>query len=312
MKKRIISVLLLSVFFMSITAACCFAQEKVRIGVAIDNFNNKWQTYILDAIREQSALYPKYEFVYVDANDDVGKQIGQVEDLITSGVKGIILLAVSTETAHPMTKACRDAKIPLVTVNHLLSNQEEATAYIGSQSIESGIMEAEMLFKKMNGKGKIAILMGPPGHEATVARTEGYMQVAKKYPGIEFVAKEFGHWSRTEGMRIVEDWLQGGLKFDAVLSNNDEMAIGAILALEAHGVRNKYIVAGIDATPDALEFMKAGRLDITVFQSARGQGKASVDTIVKAVEGTLKEKWIWIPFEPVTPKNAEEYMAKWK
>lgn len=311
MRKSIAGMFLVFVL-MALMATGCSAQEKIRIGVAIDNFNNKWQTYILDAIREQSALYPKYEFIYVDANDDMGKQIGQVEDLITSGVKGIILLTVSTEAAHPITKACRDAKIPLVTVNHLLSNQNEATAYIGSQSIESGVMEAEMLFKKMKGKGQVAILMGPPGHEATVARTEGYMQVAKKYPGIKFVAEEFGHWSRTEGIRIVENWIQGGLVFDAVLSNNDEMAIGAVLAMEGLGVRKKYIVAGIDATPDALEFMKAGRLDITVFQSARGQGKASVDTIVKAMEGTLKEKWIWIPFEPVTPENAGEYMAKWK
>lgn len=310
--RRGLKYFIAAVFLTVALASFAGAAEKIQIGVASNNFNDKWQTYMLDAIRAQAKKYPKYEFIFADGNEDAGKQIGQVEDFISSGVKGIILVAVNTDTASPMTKACKEAKIPLVTVNRLLANQDEAAAYVGSDSIEAGKMAAETVFKKTGGKGSVAVLTGPAGNEAAVKRTEGYHEVVKKYPGIKFVAEEIGNWNRDEGMRITENWLQSGLKFDIILSNNDEMAIGAILALEGQGVRDKYVVAGVDATLDALEFMKAGRLDVTVYQSANGQGAGAVDTMVKAVEGTLKGKMVWIDFEPVTPDKVDEYIAKWR
>lgn len=310
--RRGLKCFIMAALFMMVMVSAAAAAEKIQIGVASNNFNDKWQTYMLDAIRTQAKKYPNYEFIFADGNEDAGKQIGQVEDFITSGVKGIILVAVNTDTASPMTKACKAAKIPLVTVNRLLANQDDATAYVGSDSIEAGKMAAETVFKKTGGKGKVAVLMGPAGNEAAVKRTEGYHVVAKKYPGIKFVAEEIGNWNRDEAIRITENWLQSGLDFDVILSNNDEMAIGAILALEGQGVRSKYVVAGVDATLDALEFMKAGRLDVTVYQSAAGQGAGAVDTMVKAVGGTLKEKMVWIDFEPVTPDKVDEYIARWK
>lgn len=311
MRKSFFSVMI-SLGLLALLATGCFAAEKIRIGVASNNFNDKWQTYMLDAIRSQAKKYPNYEFVFADGNEDSSRQIGQVEDFISTGVKGIILVAVNTDTASPMTKACKQAKIPLVTVNRLLSNQKEATAYVGSDSIEAGIMAAETVFKKAGGKGRVAVLMGPAGNESAIKRTEGYHQIAKKYPGIKFVAEEIGNWNREEGLKITENWLQSGLDFNIILSNNDEMAIGAVLALEGQRVRNKYIVAGVDATLDALDFMKAGRLDVTVYQSANGQGSAAVDAMVQSVEGKLKNNMIMIPFEPVTPDKVDAYIAKWK
>jgi len=310
--RKILKLFIFTAVFLVVMASFAVAAEKIQIGVASNNFNDKWQTYMLDAIREQAKKYPNYEFIFADGNEDAGKQIGQVEDFISSGVKGIVLVAVNTDTATPMTKACKSAKIPMVTVNRLLSNQEDATAYVGSNSVEAGKMAAETVFKKTGGKGKVAVLMGPAGNEAAIKRTEGYHEVAKRYPEIKFVAEEIGNWNRDEGMRITENWLQSGLDFDIILSNNDEMAIGAILALEGQRIRDKFVVAGVDATLDALEFMKAGRLDVTVYQSANGQGSAAADAIVQAVEGKLKKNMIWIDFEPVTPDRVDEYIAKWK
>lgn len=148
----------------------------------------------------------------------------------------------------------------------------------------------------MKGKGQVPLLMGPPRHAVKVVRTEGYIQVAKKYPGIKFVSEEFGYWSRTDGIWIVENWIQDGLVFDEVLS------------MEWHGVHKKYIAAGIDATPDVLEFMKSGRLDITVLQSARGRGIG--EYCCKGYGGNTQRKMDLVPFESVAPENAAEYMAK--
>lgn len=316
MRKRFFCIILMLGFLIGLTVSCQIksaeAAPKKRIGVAVTNFNDKWLSYLVDSMRAQAKKYPDYELIFADGNEDVGKQIGQVEDFISNGVNGVILIAVNTDTAGPMTRACKAAKIPLITVNRMLANQNDATAYVGSDSIQSGILEAETVFKKIKGKGKVAVLYGVAGNESAVKRTEGYHQVAKKYPGIKFVAEEIGNYYREEGMKITENWLQAGLDFDVILSNNDEMAIGAILALEGQGVRKKYVVAGIDATPDALEFMKAGRLDVTVFQNAKGQGMAAIDTMVSAIEGKLTKKTVWVDYEAVTPDKVNEYIAKWK
>lgn len=287
--------------------------EKIKIGVAICNYKDTFQVYMRDAMIEQTANYPNYEFIFADGNEDVGKQIAQVEDFITAGCKGVIIVPVNVDTAGPMVSACKDAGVPVVTVNRLMQDQENVGPYVGSESIQAGIMQAEAVFEKLGGKGNVVVLTGPAGSENTVMRTQGVHQVAEeKYPDIKFVGEEIGNWNRDEGIRIVETWIQSGVTFDAVLANNDEMAMGATISLEAAGIRDKVIVAGIDATPDALEFMKEGRLDVTVFQDAKGQGRGGIDAIVKAVEGTAQENMIWIPFELVTPDKADEYMSKVK
>ena len=107
------------------------------------------------------------------------------------------------------------------------------------------------------------------------------------------------------------NWITAGLEFDAVISNNDEMAIGAIQALKGAGRDMKdVIVAGIDATQDALAAMEAGDLDVTVFQNAAGQGQGAVDAALKLARGEAVEKNNFVPFELVTPANLADYQAK--
>jgi len=123
--------------------------------------------------------------------------------------------------------------------------------------------------------------------------------------------KREGKWSRTQGQDIVTNWLSSGLKFDAVVSNNDEMAIGAINALKAAKKWTPdFMVAGIDATPDALASMKAGDLKVTVFQNGAGQGTGAVDTAIKMIKKQPVEKFVNIPFELVTPANLSKYAAR--
>jgi ABC-type sugar transport system substrate-binding protein len=99
--------------------------------------------------------------------------------------------------------------------------------------------------------------------------------------------------------------------FDAIVAHNDEMAIGAINALKAAGYdMNKVIVAGIDATQEGLAAMKAGELDVTVFQDAAAQGSSAVDTALKLAKGDSVAPVIWIPYELVTPENMERYLSK--
>ncbi len=107
------------------------------------------------------------------------------------------------------------------------------------------------------------------------------------------------------------NWLSAGVEFDAVISNNDEMAIGAIQSLKATGrPMDGVIIAGIDATQDALAAMAAGELDVSVFQNAAGQGKGAVDAALKLAKGEMIDKKVFVPFELVTPANLKDYQAK--
>lgn len=128
---------------------------------------------------------------------------------------------------------------------------------------------------------------------------------------MRIVDEQAATWSRTQAADLINNWLTSRMKFDAVISNNDEMAIGAIQSLKAAGKMDKnMIVAGIDATHDALAAMKAGDLKVTVFQDALGQGGGGVKAAVDLAKGKKVPSHVWIPFELVTPANMDKYMQK--
>lgn len=289
-------------------------KEKVIIGWALSDFDDKFLSYILNAAQEEADnLSDVAEVIFVDAKDDSAKQLAQIENFISQGVDVICVVPVNTDATEPLTTLANEAGIPIISVNRVFKNQEEATSNVGSNSIEAGRIQMEYVGELLNGKGKILILRGGDGHEATVARTEGIKQVIdEKYPDIEVMAEQTGKWDRAEAMRVMENWIQSGMEFDAVICNNDEMAIGAIMALGEAKMIDDVIVAGIDATPDALEFMKQGTLACTVFQDASGQGAGSVKAAYKAAIGETIEEQIYIPFELVTPDLIDTYLTKWE
>jgi inositol transport system substrate-binding protein len=137
------------------------------------------------------------------------------------------------------------------------------------------------------------------------------MQIINENPDLKVVFQGTGNWNRAEGMKLMENWIQSGKEIDAVVANNDEMAIGAILALEALGKLDEVIVAGVDATPAALDFMKQGKLDVTVFQDAHGQGVESIKVAVKAANGEEVES-VMVPFELVVPEKVDDYLSKYE
>ena len=317
--KIIVIILILSMMITSGLVGCAkppdnveqgaSEKETIRIGVASYSFGEKWQTYMYDAMKAEAEKIGNVELVFTDGKADSATQLGNVENLISQGVDAIILCIVDTSAPAPFIDLAKNAGIPLIGVNQYF---EGADAYVGSRSIDAGIMQMEEVAKLLNYQGNVAILQGMMGHEAAVMRTEGNKQIIKKHEGLNLVRENTAKWDRAEGMTLMENWLQSGEKIDAVVANNDEMAIGAIMALKAEGKLDDVIVAGIDATIDALEFVKSGEMDVTIFQSPFGQGGGSVRVAVDMVNGKTVEKETWIPFEVVTKENVSEYEAKWK
>ena len=154
----------------------------------------------------------------------------------------------------------------------------------------------------------MVILNGNLSQEAAQMRTEGVKQVAAKFPDIAITKEQEGKWSREEGLTIMEGWLSSGDQIDAVAANNDEMAIGALNAIEAAGKLGEIIVGGVDASADALAEMDAGRLNVTVFQDAVGQGEGGIAAAIALARGETIEPITWIPYVLVTPENYKEFM----
>ena len=290
------------------TAAPAAADAKpIKIGVSM-LFDDLWLTILRDAMTNYAATQPGVELVMVDSKEDVATQLGQVENFVTQKLDAIILIPANTDATDPMTKLAVDAGIPLVYVNRKPANLPEGVAYAGSDSIVAGTLQMEWLAEKLGGKGNIVIMNGNLSQEAAQQRTAGNKEVAAKFPDIKIIKEDTGNWSRAEGLALMENWLSTGDQIDAVAANNDEMAIGALQAIEAAGKLGQILVGGVDASPDALSEMDKGRLNVTVFQNAAGQGEGGIKAAIALARGEKIEQITWIPYELVTPENYKEYM----
>lgn len=291
--------------------------DTLKIGVSMALFDDNFLTSLRGGI-EGAAKGLDVEVQIEDGKNEVGTQLNQIQNFIASGVDAIIVNPVDTDATVSMSSDAEAAGIPLVYVNRQPINIDSLPtnqAFVASNEVESGTYQTEEVCKLMGGKGKILVMMGELSNQAAIQRTKDIHDViaTEACSGIEVVAEQTAEWDRTKGNNLMTNWISAGMEFDAVVANNDEMAIGAIQALVASGRdMDDVIVAGIDATPDALAAMKAGELDVTVFQSAAGQGKGAVEAAAKLARGEDVDQKVWVPFELVTPDKVEEYIARLK
>jgi ABC-type sugar transport system substrate-binding protein len=230
--------------------------------------------------------------------------------MVAQGFDAIIFSPVDVDAMAVAVEQAVQAGVPVFGVNTRV-NSDKLTSYIGSNDVTAGEFEMNFIAEKIGGKGNIVIMEGPIGSSAQVQRREGIHNVLAKYPDIKVLAEKTANWSRAEGLALMENWLQTFEgQIDAVVGQNDEMALGALQALEGKGLtdRDDIPVVGVDAISDALQAVKDGRLNATVFQDAKGQGAQSVEVAVKYLKGEPIEKEYWIPFQLVTAENVNEFM----
>ena len=292
------------------------AAHAETIGVSMALFDDNFLTVLRNGMQDYAKTLNGVELQIEDAQNDVAKQQSQIQNFIAAGVDAIIVNPVDTDATAAMSKIAADAGIALVYVNREPVNIDslpEKQAFVASNEVESGTLETQEVCKMLGGKGKAVVMMGELSNQAARMRTKDIHDVlaTDACKGIEIVEEQTANWSRTQGADLMTNWLSAGLEFDAVIANNDEMAIGAIQALKAAGrSMDSVVIGGVDATQDALAAMAAGDLDVTVFQNAAGQGQGSVDAALKLAKGEAVEKKVYIPFELVTKDNLDKYQAK--
>lgn len=282
--------------------------EKITIGASFPNLDAFLQK-VADGMQAEADASGA-ELTVVAADNKVDTQLSQVENFISQGVDAILVVAVDTSAAGPMTEAAKAAGVPIVYVNR--NPAQAGVPYVGSTSLVAGQFEMEELARLANNKGNVVIMQGEVTNEAALDRTKGCEEKAAA-AGMKVVKTGTANWDRAQGQKLMENWIQSGTKFDVVCANNDEMALGAILALKAAGKKlgvGGVLVGGVDATADALASLKAGELATTVFQDASGQGGGGVKAAISLINGESVPDYVEIPYQLVTLENMADFEGK--
>ncbi len=285
-----------------------------NIGVSMAN-SDTFLTVLRKGI-EKAAADAKQPVQIEIADDDVAKQLSQIQNFIAAKVDAVIVNAVDTSATAPMTKLANDAGIVIVYVNRQPADVDKLGAkgaFVASNEQDSGTLETQAICKLIGGKGDILVMQGDLANQAAVQRTKDIHEViaTPECSGMKIIDEQTAGWDPVKAQDLMTNWIAAGKKPAAVIANNDNMALGAIKAMKAAGMSTKDIpVGGIDATQEALASMKAGDLNVTVFQDAAGQGKGAVDTAMKLIKGEKVDAKVYIPFQLVTPANMADFMAK--
>ena len=250
------------------------------------------------------------EYTSYDGNNDAATQLDQVETMIADGVDAIILNPQDADACSACVDVAVEAGIPIVGVNTMVNN-DKLTGYCGSQDVSAGEEIMQYMINYMGSDSfNIVVIEGPMGQSAQLQRIEGIKNVLTDYPNIKIIAQDTANWSRSEAMTLMETWITTyGDDINAVVSENDEMALGAREAIEAAGMDIPCI--GIDGITDAVAAVGNGKMIASDFQNAEGQISGALEIAVKAVKGEDYEKEVWIPFEMITPDNYKDYQNKY-
>ncbi|KRP65796.1 sugar ABC transporter substrate-binding protein [Pseudomonas orientalis] len=285
-----------------------------RIGVSIARVDDNFMTYVRTGL-EAAATQQDVQIQFEDAQGDVVRQLNQVEGFLNQNVDAVIVLPVDTAATANITRAAVASKTPLVYVNRHPDERTlpKGVVTVASNDIEAGQLQMRYLAQKLGGKGNVAIIMGDLAQNATRDRTEGARQVLKDFPGIRIVEQQSAEWQRSKAMDLTSNWLLAGTQFDAIVANNDEMAIGAAMALQQAGkAKGEVAIVGIDGLPDGLAAIRRGVLSASVFQDPKAQATQAVQAAVRMIKGEPIESEVWVPFELIKPEQVAVFEQRYK
>lgn len=276
------------------------------IGVSLLNLSSEF-IVMIDRALQDKARELGVKLIVNDAQRSAERQVQQVENFIAQRVDAIVLNPCEVEASSPAVDKALAAGIPVVNVNS--ETRSTPTAFIGSRDEESAELAMEYLARRLGGRGNVVMMHGFLGQAAQLKRDRGARDVLARHPGLKLLADQTADWDRARAIALMENWIQAhGTNIQAVFAQNDEMGMGALIALEQAKLKDRVVVASVDAIADALQAVQAGRLDATVFQDARGQAGTALETAVKIVRKQACEKQVLIPFRLVTRENVGEFL----
>ncbi|MDC3423276.1 ribose ABC transporter substrate-binding protein RbsB [Aquibacillus sp. 3ASR75-11] len=272
--------------------------DGVKIGLSISTLNNPFFVTLRDGA-ENSAEEKGYEIVTADAQNDASTQLSDIEDLLQQDIDVLLVNPVDSEAVSSAIELANDAGVPVITVDRSAEGGEVVT-HIASDNVAGGEMAGKFIAEQLGEEGNIVELEGIAGASATRERGEGFNNIVNEIDGMEVVANQSADFDRTKGLSVMENIIQSVDGIDAVFAHNDEMALGALEALEAQNMLKDVIVVGFDATDDAVTAVKEGRMNATIAQQPEVIGQSAVEAAGKIVNGESVEEFIPVELQLVT------------
>lgn len=289
--------LIILLFISTINCSNNKNQNNIVIGAIMGNMADTFIKYIHDDLLEYSKDKENITILIKDAAGDAGTEQNLVENLILQDVDGIMLQLVNPETSKAIDNLAKQANVPILYFNHRPKGLEEGSySYVGLNERKVGELQAQAALEIKN-YGNGVILIGPLGTEAAEDRTKGVKDgIANS--NIKILREQSAAWYRDRALTIVENWITSGINIDFVFSNNDDMAIGAIQALEASGKimgtnLGEIMVFGVDATPDGMNLIEEGKMYATIKQDTMVQASEALDAMINLINnGTNIVKYL--------------------
>jgi ribose transport system substrate-binding protein len=286
-----------------------FADAKIKIGFSQCTLNHPWRVAQVNVNKAYcDKNFKDVNLIITDGNNDSGKQVSDVENLLAQGIKVLMLSPLTADALTPIAKQAMDSGIPVVTLDRKVNTK--VTCHIGALNLPIGASAAQLLDKKLGGKGSIIELQGTAGASATVDRNKGFVEELAKTPGLKIVATQNCDYLREKAVKFMEDMVQrfGEGQIQAVYGHNDEMALGAVQVLEAAGRLKGIYVIGIDGQNNAIQAVADGKLAATfTYPYVAPEG---IQYAYKVAKGEPVPEVVLLDSVAITPENAKDIIGK--
>lgn len=329
MKKALFAVLVLALIAAPVFAGGgreAAGPQTYRIGAAVyglqAEYMRLWTTALERHPDVQSGLI---DITVFDGRYDASVQQSQFETMVTQGFDGIIFVPIDIEAGAAAVAYAHAAGVPVVGSNTRV-NSDLLASYVGSDDVLSGYMEAMSVIEGIGGSGNVVIIEGPIGQSAQIERREGNMRALAENPNVNVLEMQTANWSRAEALDLMENWLNAHPgQIDGVIGQNDEMALGAIQAIEQAGLNVRdFAIAGIDGVTDAMLAVQEDKM-VSILQDATAQAQGALDVLMaRLVDGWEPKAAVWqsipfnggseavynVPWVPITEGNVEALLAE--
>ncbi len=282
--------------------------QPVTIGVSLPQDDNPFYIAMLKGIRAR-AQELGWQVASVSSNEDKLRQINGVQDLLAKGVKGVLISPIDAVGVNAAYDAAAQAKIPIISIARGSASPNQ-TLHVAMDEKQIGRDIASWTAQRIGGKGKVAMISGPPGAPTFRNLNEGYLEVMAKYPSISVVARNEGALTRERGLKVAEDALVAHPDLAAIYTANDDVALGAAQAVAASGRVGKTIVTGMNGVPPALKAVKDGNVGMTVELNPVLWGRLGVDVLAAYLKGERTEQRVFIKHVIIDPANVDDAISR--
>ena len=305
MFKKLITILISMVLVLSL-GSMVSAQETFTIGYQVQDLGNQYWITLADGVKDKAAEMDNVEVTVRDARTDPAVELSNVQDLITQGIDLLLLSPWDSNSGATVVEEANKAGIPVIVLDIGVSSGD-IESFLVSNNYGGGQKAGEYMAELLEGEGQVGHIQCQPGYELLDARGNGFVDVVTE-EGIEVVATQPGDSQRSKGMTVMQNMATANPDIDGVFCENDEMALGALEALNSSRMLDQVEVIGFDGTDEAIQAVKEGRMTATVAQQPYKMGQMGVELAVEVLNGNDIENEIQVPVQLITKENVDEFI----